>query len=42
MKDKIDEEPVGEKLMRKSTNISMVVIISFGVIGLIGAWCIMT
>ncbi len=42
MKDKIDEEPVGETLLRTSTNISVVVIISFRVIGLIGAWWIMT
>jgi hypothetical protein len=41
MKDKIDKEPVNETLTEDIHKHFMVVIISFGVIG-IGAWWIMT
>ncbi len=42
MKDIFGKEPVGETLAEDIHKHFVVVIISFGVIGLIGAWWIMT
>ena len=42
MKDKIKQVSVGKHWLRKLTNISVVIIISYGVIGWTGAWRITT